>query len=172
MSSITSTTGKAATRQYRDTPVDVKVVLGGLWTAMLFVFAYVDIFAYLRADVLEAALDGEVAATGFTVDQMFLTLTLVYILVPALMVVLSLLLRARVNRVANLVVSGIYVVTIIGVAVGETWAYYVVGSVVEVLLLAAIARIAWTWPSSETASSPAHPDEPRRTSGIPTGTDG
>jgi len=173
MSSTTSTTGKAATRRYRDTPVDVKVVLGGLWTAMLFVFAYVDIFAYLRADVLEAALDGEVATTGFTVDQMFLTLTLVYILVPALMVVLSLLLRARVNRVANLVVSGIYAVTIIGGAVGETWAYYIVGSVVEVLLLAAIARIAWTWPPSETASSPAaHPDERRRTSGIPTGIDG
>ena len=28
---------------------------------MLFLFAYVDIFGFLRADVLEAALDGEVA---------------------------------------------------------------------------------------------------------------
>jgi hypothetical protein len=33
------------------------------------------------------------ATTGFTVDQVFLTLTLAYILLPALMVVLSLLLR-------------------------------------------------------------------------------
>jgi hypothetical protein len=30
------------TRQYRDTPVDVKFVLSALWIAMLFVFAYVD----------------------------------------------------------------------------------------------------------------------------------
>jgi Family of unknown function (DUF6326) len=141
---------------------------------MLFVFAYVDIFAFLRADVLEAALDGEVATTGFTIDQTFLTLTLVYILVPALMVVLSLLLKARLNRLLNVVVSGIYVVTIIGAAVGETWAYYIVGSIVEVLLLAAIARVAWTWPPPESASSlaAAHIDEPHGTSGFPAGSGG
>ena len=45
-----------ATRQYRDTPVDVKLVLSALWIAMLFVFAYVDIFGFFRADVLDAAL--------------------------------------------------------------------------------------------------------------------
>ncbi|MFY9913080.1 MAG: hypothetical protein WAK18_00330 [Nocardioidaceae bacterium] len=50
-------------------------------------FAYVDIFAFYRADVLEAALDGRVASTDFTVNQMFLTATLVYILIPALMVI-------------------------------------------------------------------------------------
>lgn len=157
------------TRHYRDTPVDVKLVLSALWIAMLFVFAYVDIFGFLRADVLEAALDGEVASTGFTVDQTFLTLTLVYILVPALMVVLSLLLKARLNRLLNLVISAIYALTIIGAAVGETWAYYIVGSIVEVLLLAGIARTAWTWPPPETASPPdaAHLGESLRASGVP-----
>jgi len=40
------------TRQYRDTQVDVKLVLCAVWIAMLFVFAYVDIFGFLRADVL------------------------------------------------------------------------------------------------------------------------
>ena len=80
------------TRQCQDTPVDVRLVLSALWVAMLFVFAYVDIFGFFRADVLEAALDGTISGAGFTVDQTFLTLTLVYILVPALMVVLSLLL--------------------------------------------------------------------------------
>ncbi len=85
-------------RQYRDTPVDVKLVPSALWIAMLFVFAYVDIFGFYRADVLDAALDGRVATTDFTVDQVFLTTTLIYILLPTLMVVLSLLLRPRVNR--------------------------------------------------------------------------
>ena len=131
----------------------MKLVLSALWITMLFVFAYVDIFAFFRADVLEAALDGEIATTGFTVNQLFLTLTLVYILLPALMVVLSLLLPPRTNRMVNLVVSLLYVVTIIGGAIGETWAYYIVGSIVEVILLAAIARTAWNWPPPETAPS-------------------
>jgi Family of unknown function (DUF6326) len=146
---VTTTT----TRQYQDTQVDVKLVLCALWIAMLFVFAYVDIFASLRADVLKAALDGKVATTGFTVNQIFLTLTLIYILLPTLMVVLSLLLKPRVNRIINIVVSLIYTITIIGAGIGETWAYYFLGSLIEVILLVAIARTAWKWPPPQVAPS-------------------
>src|SRR5690348_69115 len=103
-----TTEGRIARRQFQDTNVDVKIVLSALWVAMLFVFAYVDIFAYLRADVLQAALVGQVATTGFAVDQSFLSLTLAYILLPAAMVIASLLLKPRLNRIINLTVSVIY----------------------------------------------------------------
>jgi hypothetical protein len=139
------------TRQYRDAPVDVKIVLSALWIAMLFVFAYVDIIGFFRADVLEAALDGKVASTAVTVNQIFLTFTLIYILLPTLMVVLSLLLKPRVNRIVNIVVSLLYMITIIVFAIGETWVYYVLGSVIEVVLLIAIARTAWKWPPPQIA---------------------
>jgi len=167
-----STTRTTAAR-YRDTQVDVKLVLSGLWITMLFVFAYVDIFGFYRADVLKAALDGQVAATGFTVDQTFLAYSLVYILLPALMVVLSLLLRPRVNRIVNIAVSLVYVVTVIGSAIGETWAYYLIGSVIEVLVLAAIARAAWKWPAAELAPSlPAAESFDTAPSGVSTGPSG
>ena len=130
----------------RDAPVDVKLVLSALWTAMLFVFAYVDIFGFFRADVLEAALDGELATTGFTIDQTFLTLTLVYILLPSLMVVASLLLPPRANRIVQLVMSAVYALSIVVSVIGEDWTYFILGSVVEVVLLAVIARTALTWP--------------------------
>jgi hypothetical protein len=134
------------TRQYQDTRVDVKLVLCALWITMLFLFAYVDIFGLYRADVLDAALDGRIATTSFTVDQLFLTSTLIYILPPILMVVLSLLLRPRVNRTVNIVVSILYAISIIVSCIGETWAYYFLGSLVEVILLVAVARVAWKWP--------------------------
>ncbi len=141
------------TRQYRDTQVDVKLVLCALWIAMLFVFAYVDIFGFLRADVLNAALDGKLGTTGFAIGQVSLVLTLIYILLPALMVVLSLLLKPRVNRITNIAVSVLYMITIIGLAIGETWVYYYLGSFIEVILLVAIARTAWKWPPPEAAPS-------------------
>ena len=134
------------TRQYEETRVDVRILLSALWIAMLLVFAYVDIFGFFRADVLEAALDGTVATTTFTVDQTFLTLTLAYVLVPILMVPLSLVLRPRLNRIVNIVVSLLYMVSIIASAIGEEWIYFILGSAVEVILLAAIVRYAWTWP--------------------------
>jgi hypothetical protein len=140
-------------RQYQDTQLDVKLVICALWIAMLFVFAYVDILGFYRADVLNAALDGEIATTGFTVNQTFLSLTLINILLPTLMVVLSLLLEARINRIVNIVVSLLYMISIIVSCIGETWAYYIVGSVIEAMLLVAIVRSAWKWPSSQIAAS-------------------
>ncbi len=141
--------------QYRDSPVDVKLVLSALWIAMLFVFAYVDIFAFYRADVLEAALEGRVEGTAFTVNQVFLTGTLVYILLPVLMVVLSLVLRPRLNRTVNIVVGTLYAVSIVVSCIGEDWVYYLAGSAVEVVLLGVIVRRVWTWPSDlSPATSP------------------
>ena len=133
------------TTELQDTKVDVKVVLSGLWISTLFVFAYVDIFGFWRADVLEGALAGEVPGPGYEIGQTFLTLTTIYVLVPSLMVVVSLLAPARVNRAANIVVSLVYAASIVATAIGETWVYYVVGSAVEIVLLLAIARVAWTW---------------------------
>ena len=137
----------AAVRQ--DHAVQVKVILSGLWVSMLFVFAYVDIFASLRADVINGVLSGKVAGTDTGINQSFLILTTLYIVLPALMVTFSLVAPAKVNRPVNVVVSLLYVVTVIGAALGETWAYYILGSVIEVLLLLAIAAAAWHWPSAQ-----------------------
>ncbi|MFA6300596.1 MAG: DUF6326 family protein [Nocardioides sp.] len=119
-------------------PLDPRLVISGLWTAMLFVFAYVDIFGFFRADVIEGALAGEVSGAGFEIDQVFLALTTLYILVPSLMVAATLVLPQRINRPLNLVVAPVYILTIVASMVGETWAYYLMGSVVEVVLLGCI----------------------------------
>ncbi len=134
------------TGQYQDTRIDVKLVLSALWIAMLFVFAYVDIFGFFREDVLRAALDGKISGTPLSVNQSFLTATLIYILLPSMMVVLSLVLRPAVNRITNVVLSGLLAASIVVSCIGETWVYYLAGSAVEVVLLIAIARTAWKWP--------------------------
>ncbi|MEO3924991.1 DUF6326 family protein [Micromonosporaceae bacterium B7E4] len=131
-----------------DTKLDVKVVLCGLWVTTLLVFAYVDIFGFYRADVINGVLAGEVSGTEFTIDQTFLVLTTLYIVVAALMVVVSLLAQARVNRIANIVVSLIYVVTATATLIGESWVYYIVGTLIEIALLLVIIRVAWAWPTS------------------------
>jgi hypothetical protein len=91
----------------------------------------------------------------------FLTSTLVYILLPTLMVTLSLLLRPRVNRITNIAVSLVYAVTILVSCIGETWVYYLLGSAVEAVLLLVIARTAWTWPPPQREPSlPPTVDQP------------
>ena len=128
---------------YEPAPVNVRIKISALWTAMLFVFAYVDIFSFFRADVRADIDAGEIA--GFTIGQGFLLGTTIYILIPSLMVFGAVVLRPKVNRIANISLAAVYALTIIVGAFGE-WGYYILGSAVEVVLLAAIAYYAWTWP--------------------------
>ena len=63
------TLNKIRTADLQDTKVDVKVLLGGLWISIIFVFAYVDIFGFWRADVINGALVGNVSGPGFEINQ-------------------------------------------------------------------------------------------------------
>jgi hypothetical protein len=123
--------------------VNLRVKISALWTSMLFVFAYVDLFSLYRPDFRADLEAGEIA--GFTVNRAFLFGTTAYVVIPSLMVFLALVLRPRVNRIANMALAILYALTIIASAIGE-WSYYILGSAVEVALLAAIVYYAWTWP--------------------------
>jgi Family of unknown function (DUF6326) len=138
--------GRSRATDLHDAKVDVKITLCGLWISTLFVFAYVDIFGFFRADVINGILAGKISGPGIEINQTFLILTTIYIVIPSLMVIVSLLARARINRTTNVVVSLIYMVSAGVTIVGETWIYYIVGIVVQMMLLLAIARVAWTWP--------------------------
>ena len=60
------------------------------------------------------------------------------------MVIVSLFAPARMNRTTNIVVSLTYLASVVASIVGETWIYYILGSVVEVMLLLATARVTWS----------------------------
>lgn len=130
---------------FTDTKVDVKVVLSGLWISMLMVFAYVDIFGFFRADMIKGALAGKLPVVGFAINQRFLLLTTIYIVIPSLMVVVALVAPARINRTSNIVIGALYIASIVA-GMGDPWKYYVLGSAVEVALLIAIIRVSVKWP--------------------------
>lgn len=138
--------------------VNVRIKISALWASMLFVFAYVDLFSLYRPDFRADVEAGEIS--GFTVNQSFLLGTTVYVVIPSLMVFCALVLRPRVDQVANIALSSVYALTIIVGAIGE-WGYYVLGSTVEVALLAGIVYYAWNWPREAprpaTAGGPARP---------------
>jgi hypothetical protein len=153
-------TPKTADIGLEPSTVNVRIKISGLWTAMLFVFAYVDIFSLYRPDFRADLEAGEVA--GFTISQWFLVATTVYVVIPCLMVFGALVLRPRVNRIANIAISIILGLTIIAGAIGE-WNYYLLGSAIEVALLMTIVYYAWTWPRM----SPPAGDSPRITTSNP-----
>ena len=132
-----------AETKFEPSNVNVRIKISALWTSMLFVFAYVDLFSLYRPDFRADLEAGEIA--GFTVNQAFLLGTTAYVVIPSLMVFCALILRPRVSRIATLALGIMYALTIIAGAIGE-WNYYIFGSTIEVALLAAIVYYAWTWP--------------------------
>jgi hypothetical protein len=139
-----------AETKFAPSNVNVRIKISALWTSMLFVFAYVDLFSLYRPDIRADLEAGEIG--GFTVNQSFLLGTTVYVVIPSLMVFCALVLRPRVNRIANIALSIMYALTIIAAAIGE-WNYYILGSAIEVALLAGIVYYAWTWPKETPPTS-------------------
>jgi hypothetical protein len=133
-----------APRPLEDGTVAVKLKLAALWTATMFLFAYGDIFTVYRGEKVREILGGEIS--GIEVTQGFLLAASAYVALPSIMVFLSLALRARASRRANLVVGAIYAPTIVASAIGEGWAYSIFLSVLEVALVLLIVWLAWSWP--------------------------
>ena len=75
-----------------------------------------------------------------------------YIVIPSLMLFAALILQPRVNRIANIALAAVYGLTIVAGAIGE-WNYYILGSAIEVVLLATIVYYAWTWPNETRPAS-------------------
>ena len=145
MSSITEGPGVL-----EDVKIPVKLKLSAAWAALMFLYAYGDIFAYFRPGFIEDVMAVEVFA--FEINQLFLLAISVYVALPALMVVLSLILRARLNRWPNIVLGGIYAATILLSTIGEDYVYYVFLSVLEGAIALLIVWYAWKWPEQSTAS--------------------
>jgi hypothetical protein len=108
--------------------VNVRVKISALWTSMLFIFAYVDLFSLYRRDFRANLEAGEVA--GFALNQTFLLGTTAYVVIPSLMVFCVLVVWPRLNRIINIVLAALYLVSIVAATIGE-WSYYVLSSLIE-----------------------------------------
>ncbi|MCP2289841.1 DUF6326 family protein [Nocardia amikacinitolerans] len=150
-------TSQSTTATLEDQPIPVRAKLAATWTSFMFLYAYVDILNFFTPGVIEEILAGKVFE--FDVSQTFSTTALTLMAIPILMVVLSMTLPARANRITNLIVAALYVPVTAFNAMGESWLYfYGLGIVLELILLAVIVRYAWTWPrtapSATMATSP------------------
>ncbi len=126
-----------------DVRIGVRLKISALWIAMLFLFAYGDIFGFFKPDRIEEVMSGKIS--GIEITQGFLFAVSVYVAIASVMIFLSLVLRPPVCRWTNIVLPILYVVSIVAAAVGEPDAYYVFLSASEIALLLLIVRYAWTW---------------------------
>lgn len=147
--------------------IPVQAKLAAAWTSLMFLVIYIDYFHLYQPGEIDVIRGG--AIFEFDITPTLMIIFFVVIGIPALMVMLSMTLPARVNRATNLVVAAVYIPVMVFNAAGASWDwafYYALTIGVEVLILAFILRSAWTWPrrTASPATLAASPDsEPLRT---------
>jgi len=133
-----------------DRKVNVKVKLALLWVALMFIYVYNDILSMYQPGHVADLFEGHMEGVQFT--QKILIGAAVLMAFPSFMVLLSLILKARVNRIVNIVVGIFHILVLIGtqfVGEGETWVYWRFYELLEVLFLVLIVWSAWKWPACE-----------------------
>ena len=140
-------TRQPTTTALEDLRIPVQAKLAAAWTSLMFLVIYIDYFHLYQPGEIDDIRGGVIFE--FAISGTLMSIFFAIIAIPALMIVLSMTLPARVNRATNLVVASLEIP-----AVGMNFLgslpdyafYYALTIGVEVLILAFILRSAWTWP--------------------------
>ena len=142
------TTSSKARARLVDFDVNVKIKLAGLWVTLMFFYLYRDVLGFMEPGHVEDLLAGELA--GMRMTQAVLLGSAVLMAIPSAMVFLSLALRARANRWANIILGIVHIGILLGTFfVGQISALYAFYAVVEILVIVLIVWHAWKWPRLE-----------------------
>ena len=135
-----------------DRKVNVKAKLALLWVALMFLYIYNDIFSLYQPGHVADLVEGELEGVQFTQTLLFGAAILMAL--PSFMVLLSLTLKARANRLVNIIIGIFQVLVLIGtqfVGEGETWYYWRLNELFEAVFMVLIIWTAWKWPAAESS---------------------
>ena len=133
------------TTEMEDVKINVKMKLSALWVALMLLYIYADILSLFRPGKIEKMMEGFMGP--FPVTQGSLLVFSILMMIPAVMVFLSLALKPTVSRWANIILGVLYTLVNISNLIGETWVYYMLLGVVEIVLTSLIVWYAWKWRS-------------------------
>lgn len=128
--------------------VSVQLKLATLWTSFMFLYIYVDYFHLYMPGSIKDILAGKVFV--FDISYVFILIAMIFVAIPTLMIFLSVVLPAKVNRWTNMIVAAVFIPYMLFNLVGEAWVHMYFAAAVEVVLLCLIIRYALKWPRMET----------------------
>ena len=132
----------------KTTKIDMKVKLSLLWIFAMFNYLYADILTLMDSEVLNELMTGYMGSVHIT--QEFLLLGAILMETAIAMVLLSRVLKYKVNRWANIIVGALHTVVVFASMVGTPPApYYIFHGTIEVACTSLIVWYAWKWPNPE-----------------------
>ncbi len=132
------------------TKMNPKILLVLLWVFYTVNFMYCDSLSSLEPGVLAMTMTGFTADGTIKITDGFLLGTAIMFEIPFLMIVLSWVLKYRVNRWANIIAATLFIVAQIGsLFLGLPSPMYIFYSTIEIAALLLIVWKAWKWHNIE-----------------------
>ncbi|NMR25809.1 MULTISPECIES: DUF6326 family protein [Pseudoalteromonas] len=129
--------------------VNIKIKLSAIWASAMSLYIYCDYFELYTPEKLESMINGTTLfGSG---DQGVLLGLSSIMLVTSLMICLSILLPATINRVLNILVGLIMTLMLGYLTYVAGWYFYKMYAAVEAILTLLIVWFAWTWPKESNA---------------------
>lgn len=123
---------------------NTKNLLSKLWVFLTVNYIFCDVFSLYHSKFLNEILLGKVDGIEFT--ESFLLTFAIIMEIPMLMIVFSIILKEKLNRIINIIVGVLMMSIQIGSLVtGSNSLHYIFFSIIEICTLIIIIYIAWKW---------------------------
>jgi hypothetical protein len=131
-----------------DIKINVKIKLALFWVALMFFYLYNDLFSFFKPGTVEELVGGSLEGIVFTQELLFGAALLMAL--PSIMIFLSLTLKAKLNRMVNIIVGIFHMVVLVGTMLvpGDLWVFYATYMVFEAVFIVLIVWHAWKWPTT------------------------
>ena len=133
------------TNKLEDFKVNVKIKLAVLWTSVMFCYIYEDYFELYVPKKVERIISGE----DFLSSPKTLFAGALMLIIPALMIFLSILLKPKLSRLFNIIFGALYTALMLWIASnysGKWFKFAVLFAIIESIITAMIVWYAWKWP--------------------------
>ena len=127
--------------------IRVTMKLAALWASLMFLIIYLDYFHLYMPGSIKEIMAGKMFV--FDITQVSLMMGMAVVTIPALMISLSVVLSAKVNRWTNIIVAVVNIPLLLFNLAGEAWVHMYIAAAIQMILLCLIIRYAWKWPKQE-----------------------
>lgn len=133
-----------------DIKINIKFKLSALWTSVMFCYIYGDFFTLFVPGRIKNLMDGH-SGLGPTTPVTLLAFA-VLMTVTILMIFLSLVMKPKTNRLANIsigIFNTVIMILVIITSLDKWMMFYIYLAFLEIILTSSIVWQAWTWPNQK-----------------------
>ena len=138
--------------QIRKHVTDRKIILSTLWIFVTLNYLYCDVMSLMSPEMLNSLITtGGVG--GFDITELFLLGGAVIMEIPIALVLLSIVLDYKANRLASMIGGFIMTLIMIGTLLMGASYHYIFFATIEIAATIFIVWYAWTWPKPTVAEN-------------------